>query len=312
MQSDYRIAVLIPCHSTKYLAQCIDSFQNQTLSKEVFEVVIVADRVNQGEISEILEGSTLNFRILSTDSPGIVSALNTGLNNISLEYVARMDEDDLMFPDRLEVQLTYLDETPECLAVGGQLELIDADGLSKGETRFQKKIGTSYKKLFSSSPLAHPAVMIRRNALSKIGNYRDFLAEDWDLWVRLREMGGVHNLSQRVIKYRVHSNQLSRQKMYALSRARHIVGVSHFARQLNFVDGPDTPAELEAWLEEATVFLKKKSIKFNLFLLWTKRVDLYQEKFNSLLANKKKLVLVSLLIQHPFWLSRDILKKILR
>jgi hypothetical protein len=137
-----------------------------------------------------------------------------------------MDEDDLMYPSRLQVQLKYLESALDCVAVGGQLELIDENGSRIGESRFHRRVGTSYKELFLSSPVAHPAAMIRRSAISEIGGYRAFLAEDWDLWVRLRETGKVHNLPQNVIKYRVHSNQLSRQKMYAQSRARLIVGVS--------------------------------------------------------------------------------------
>lgn len=312
MKSDYPVAVLIPCHSTKYLAECIDSIQKQTLSKNDFEVVIVADRVDRVEVSGILEGSLLNYRIITSEGPGIVLALNTGLKNITSEYVARMDEDDLMYPNRLRVQLKYLENTSACLAVGGQLELIDTYGNRIGESNFRLRVGTSYKALFSSSPLAHPAAMIRRNALTRIGNYRAFLAEDWDLWVRLREMGEVHNLSQKVIKYRVHGNQLSRQKMYAQSRARLVVGVSHFARQLNFVDGPKKPTELETWLEDTTTFLRKNSIKFRMFLRWSKKIDFYQENFNHLITKKKISTLASLSIRHPIWIARDVSKKILK
>ena len=312
MTSDYQISVLIPCHSTKFLSECVGSIQEQTLSKKDFEVVIVADRVDQKEVADILNGSHLHFRIISSDNPGIVAALNTGLKNISSEYVARMDEDDLMYPNRLQSQLEYLENTSICVAVGGQLELIDEKGTRIGESKFRKKIGTSNKELFSSSPLAHPAAMIRRTAISQIGGYRDFLAEDWDLWIRLREVGELHNLSQQVIKYRVHNNQLSRQKMYAQSKARLIVGVSHFARQEDYADSPKTTSELEVWLEESKAHLRHSSFKFRLFLRWAKRVDTYQERFNSLIATKNISIMFTLLTHHPIWFLRDMLNKILR
>jgi len=311
MKSDYRISVLIPCHSTNFLSESIASIREQTLSKNEFEVVIVADRVDQAELVDIFVGSNLNYRIVSSESPGIVAALNTGLKNISSEYVARMDEDDLMYPNRLQAQMEYLENTSTCLAVGGQLELIDEAGSKIGESKFRHKVGTSYKELFSSSPLAHPAVMIRRSAISEIGGYRSFLAEDWDLWVRLREIGEVHNLLQKVIKYRVHSNQLSRQKMYAQSRARLIVGVSYFARQAKLADGPDSFSELEVWLAESMEYLRNSSLRFRMFLRWAKRIDLYQEKFNSLVTTKKISSGLALLIQYPVWFLRDMLKKAL-
>ena len=311
MKSDYRISVLIPCHSTKFLSESIASIREQTLSKNEFEIVIAADRVDQAEVIDILAESQLNYRIISSESPGIVAALNTGLQDISSEYVARMDEDDLMYPSRLQVQLKYLDSTLDCVAVGGQLELIDENGSRIGESNFRRRLSTSYKELFLSSPVAHPAAMIRRSAIGEIGGYRAFLAEDWDLWVRLRETGEVHNLSQKVIKYRVHSNQLSRQKMYAQSRARLVVGVSYFARQAKLADGPRSVFEVDAWLAESIEYLRENSFRFRKFFRWAKRLDLYQEKFNSLVTTKKISTGLTLLTQYPIWFLRDMLKKVL-
>jgi hypothetical protein len=121
----------------------------------------------------------------------------------------------------------------------------------------------------------------------------------------------VHNLLQKVIKYRVHSNQLSRQKMYAQSRARLIVGVSYFARQAKLADGPDSFSELEVWLAESMEYLRNSSLRFRMFLRWAKRIDLYQEKFNSLVTTKKISSGLALLIQYPVWFLRDMLKKAL-
>ena len=310
MKSDCRISVLIPCHSTKYLSESIASIQEQTLSKSGFEVIIVADRVDRLEVIGILERSDLNYRIIASVSPGIVAALNTGLNSISTEYVARMDEDDLMYPTRLEAQMNYLDSFSKCVAVGGQLDLIDESRYWIGESKFRNKVGTSYKELFTASPVAHPAAMVRRSAIVEIGGYRAFLAEDWDLWVRLREIGEVHNLSQKVIKYRVHRDQLSRQKMYAQSRSRIIVGVSYFARQAKLEDGPNSLSELESWLTDTMNQLRSRSLKFRLFVRWSERLNRYQEKLNSLISTRKLSIALILLLQYPFWFLRDILKKV--
>ena len=310
MKLDYRISVLLPCHTTNFLSECIKSIQEQTLSKSDFEVVVVADRVNQATVAYILEGSHLHFRIIPSDRPGIVPALNTGLENIFSEYVARMDGDDLMFPDRLQSQMEYLDKTSICDVVGGQLELIDEQGYRIGENKFRNKIGTSTKELLSSSPVAHPASMIRRGAISRVGGYRDFLAEDWDLWVRLRNNGELHNLSQKVIKYRIHNNQHSRHEMFAQSYARLIVGVSYFARKENYVDGPKGALEMEVWLADSIMYLRKNSIKFRLFIRWANRLDAYKQKFNAFATTRKISIGLALLIRYPIWFSGAVLKKV--
>ena len=131
MTSKSRITVLIPCHSTDYLSKSLQSIKDQTLDKVDFEVLLVADRINITEAGLILDKTGLTYRIIESIFPGIVPALNLGLDNIKSEYVARMDEDDVMLPDRLETQLRYLEENEKILAVGGQLILIDKNGGSK-------------------------------------------------------------------------------------------------------------------------------------------------------------------------------------
>ena len=310
MGPNYRISVLIPCHSTNFLLESIASIEQQTLENSFFEVVIVTDRVDEAEVIEIIEQSKLNFRIVSSNNPGIVPALNLGLGNIASEFIARMDEDDVMYPNRLEIQLAHLERNTICVAVGGQIELIDEFGFKIGDAKFAKKVGTTSGELFYSSPIAHPAAMIRTSAMRKVGGYRNFLAEDWDLWVRLQEIGELHNLSQKVLKYRIHGKQLSREKMYAQSRSRLIVGTSHFARKAGLIDAPDNVSELEIWMKKISAELNKISQPFRSFIKWTEKVNSYQEAYNKLSIEKSIQSAGKLFVRSPLWFFRDILKKI--
>ena len=310
MESKYRISVLIPCHSTNFLKESVFSIQQQTLDKSLFEVLIVVDRVDESEVIEILEQSQLNFRIVSSRNPGIVSALNHGVGSISSEFIARMDEDDVMYPNRLEIQLAHLERNADCVAVGGQLELIDQFGFEIGAAKFARVVGNSLKDLFDASPIAHPAAMVRTSAISKVGGYRSFLPEDWDLWVRLQEIGELHNLSQKVLRYRIHGNQLSREKMYAKSRARLIVGTSHFARQAGLIDEPGTVSETEIWMNQVSEILNETSQPFRTFVNWTEKIDFYQNAYVTLAREKDIKLAIKLSIRFPIWFFRDILKKV--
>lgn len=310
MESKYRISVLIPCHSTKFLRECISSIQHQTLDKSLFEVVIVADRVDETEVIKIVEQGQFDFRIFSSSNPGIVSALNLGVEGISSEFIARMDEDDFMYPHRLENQLAHLERNADCVAVGGQLELINDIGLEIGSAEFARVVGKSLEDLFDASPIAHPAAMVRTSAISKVGGYRSFLPEDWDLWVRLHEIGELHNLSQKVLRYRIHGNQLSREKMYAKSRARQIVGTSHFARQAGLIDAPGTVSETEIWLKQISEILNETSQPFRIFTNWAEKLDCYQNAYVTLAREKNIGLAIKISIRFPIWFFRDILKKI--
>jgi glycosyltransferase involved in cell wall biosynthesis len=310
MESKYRISVLIPCHSTNFLTESISSIQHQTLNKSLFEVVIVADRVDEAEVIKIVEQSQLNFRIVSSTNPGIVSALNLGVGSTSSEFIARMDEDDVMYPNRLEIQLAHLERNPHCVAVGGQLELMNEFGFEIGAAKFAKVVGKSSKNLFDASPIAHPAAMVRTSAMSEVGGYRSFLPEDWDLWVRLQEIGELHNLSQKVLRYRIHGNQLSREKMYAKSRARLIVGTSHFARQAGLMDAPEMVSETEIWIKEISDILNETSHPFRAFIKWAGKLDSYQDAYNRLAREKNIKLAIKLSFRFPLWFFRDILKKV--
>jgi glycosyltransferase involved in cell wall biosynthesis len=221
---------------------------------------------------------------MESNEPGIVPALNLGLKNISSEFVARMDEDDVMLPNRLQLQYDYLKKNSSVLAVGGQLALVDIENRITGFASYQTNIGISSRHLFEGSPIAHPAVMFRLEAVNQIGGYRSFLPEDWDLWVRLREVGPIHNLKERVLNYRVHPGQLSREKMYAQAIGKRFVSTSYFARKESIKDHPENGEDPLLWVEETQSKLRKQSRNFRKF----ERYSWKLERVNSALENRLK------------------------
>ena len=262
MDKSFAISILMPCHSLRYLKASIESISTQTLSKKDFEIVLVADRIDINGAQTLLENSKLNYRILESTQPGIVPALNLGVSKVTSKYIARMDDDDVMLPNRLENQLNYMDAHPDYVLLGGQIELIDASDKHIGYSKYKKVVRCNTESILKSNPLAHPAAMFVRDRVIEIGGYRSFLPEDWDLWIRLCELGNVGNLDEVVIKYRVHSSQLSRSKTYELSVARSYLAASYFSRRLGIPDHPASNESPEVWLLETSKNLRKESKEF--------------------------------------------------
>jgi glycosyltransferase involved in cell wall biosynthesis len=310
MNTSYLISVLIPCHSIHYLPNSIQSISQQTLPATEFEVLLVADRIDLVAAENILAGSVLNFRIIESKQPGIVNALNLGLANINSEFVARMDEDDLMMPDRLELQYQYMQKNSKALVVGGQLKLIDVEGKVIGFADYRRSISKSSVHMFERSPIAHPAAMFRREAVEHIGGYRNFLPEDWDLWVRLSELGPIANLKETVLCYRVHPNQLSREKMYALQIGRQFVSTSFFARESGLRDAPTTNDDKSAWLEETQRQLRLVSLAFRRFEKNSQKNQLIDEAFKVEKVRKRLYKVILMLIKFPIVTSAILLAKI--
>ena len=312
MSRGVRVTVLIPCHSFEYLEQSIKSIEEQTLSADEFEILLITDRIDSHEATLVLDKFKVNHRVIESKKPGIVEALNLGLRNITSKYVARMDEDDLMMPNRLEQQLNYLESNENVLAVGGQIHFIDNKGVRIGRDFHRKKIKAKDSHLLTASPIAHPAAMFRVASVAKVGGYRDFLPEDWDLWVRLREIGEIENLHLSVLKYRIHPKQLSREKMYSKWMGSQYVATSYFARQYNITDQPQVDQSPASWLEDTQRKLRrvsKRYVKFEKQSIQFKEIEYIREFVQT---RKRIIKTIKIGLQHPVLLSRYFTPKLFK
>jgi hypothetical protein len=122
-----------------------------------------------------------------------------------------MDADDIALPDRLRRQLAEFEGRPKLVLLGAQMLRIDKAGRQTGEGRYPTGARACREHLEFSSPFAHPTVMFRAEAIRSVGGYRDAYrhAEDYDLWLRLCEVGEIDNLQERVLKYRVHDSNVT-------------------------------------------------------------------------------------------------------
>lgn len=142
--------------------------------------------------------------LVEGDGRGIAAALARGLAASRGEIVARMDADDVALPGRLAEQAAALARDPRLGALGTRVETLGPCG--EGMRRYvawQNAILTPEdhaREIFVESPLCHPSVALRREALDDVGGWRDGpWPEDYDLWLRLDARGwklaklpGVH------------------------------------------------------------------------------------------------------------------------
>ena len=219
-----RVSVLLPLYNGEaYIREAVESVLAQT--RRDFELLILDDGSRDGSLAIVQEIARRDprVRVISRENRGLTETLNELLAAARGELVARMDADDVCLPDRFERQLAFLDAHPEVVCVGGDPVMIDDRGrlltvleLPVEDAEIQAKA------LVGHAPLFHPAAMIRRAALERIGGYRHefWPAEDLDLWLRLGEIGALANLRGPVLRYRLHGasvsgTQLERQRAAA-------------------------------------------------------------------------------------------------
>ncbi|MGX5695902.1 glycosyltransferase [Agromyces soli] len=182
------------------------------------------------------------------ENVGQTTAMNIGVRASGTPYVARLDSDDLVVPDRLAVQADYLDQHPDCVAVGSAVTRIDENSHVTGEVTLPT--GDDVRStLLLSNTVAHSALLFRRTVFDQVDGYDEQLRqmEDYDLILRMAQLGPIANLPQPLIRYRVHSGQTSRG---ATPRGVHIAAVSRGRLDLARAIGASTTttlAKLIAW-----------------------------------------------------------------
>ncbi len=192
-----------------YLDKAINSILNQSYNH--FELIIVDDSTNENTKSVIDSyGSDPRIKIVrDKEKIGFVRALNRALDMAKGDYIARMDGDDIAVVDRLEKQVRYLETNSDTDILGGQIDIIDSEGVITGRRVYPLK-GIKLLAFFTvRSPLAHPTVVFRRSIVDNGHRYNEELpkAEDIDFWLRLYNAGyTLKNLPDTLLNYRVDSD----------------------------------------------------------------------------------------------------------
>jgi glycosyltransferase involved in cell wall biosynthesis len=196
----------------RYLREAVESVLRQSCAD--FEFVIIDDGSTDGSgavLTEYARGDA-RIRLVQRENRGLVFSLNEGIAEARSGIIFRMDADDICRPDRLRLQLDFLDRHPEIVCVGGTWDVIDERG--RHLTTLQPPLEDAEMQagaLAGHAPLCHPTAAFRRGPFERVGGYRPeaFPAEDLDLWLRLGEIGKLANLPDVLIAYRLHNNSIS-------------------------------------------------------------------------------------------------------
>jgi glycosyltransferase involved in cell wall biosynthesis len=202
-----RLSVLLPLYNARStLERAWRSLRWQTFTD--WEAVVVDDGSTDGslELAARLAEEDPRLKLLPRPHEGLVAALNAGLAHCQAPLVARMDADDLCHPRRLELQVEYLETHPQTWVVGSLVRIFPRATLTPGMAVYEEWLNSLLepeqmaREIFVESPLVHPSVVLRREALERLGGYRQAgWAEDYDLWLRMWEAGGRFGKVDRVL-----------------------------------------------------------------------------------------------------------------
>jgi glycosyltransferase involved in cell wall biosynthesis len=214
-----RLSVLLPCYNaSETLSAALASLTHQTFQD--FEVVIVDDGSTDDSLRILEKYASLDhrFHIIPLPHRGLVAALQTGLHACTAPLVARMDSDDVSHLQRLEKQVIYLEANPGITLVSCRVRGFPHESLRTGFRIYIDWLNSLLdnevirREIFIESPLPHPSVVYRRQAILQVGGYQDHgWAEDYDLWLRLYLQGNrFAKLPEVLLDWREHPARLTR------------------------------------------------------------------------------------------------------
>jgi glycosyltransferase involved in cell wall biosynthesis len=222
----------------KFLAAAVDSLLAQTFTD--FELLLIDDG-STDRTPEILRNYTdPRLRVLRLDHAGIVVALNHGLAEAKGDWIARLDADDISEPRRLELQWQAVNRNPRAVLCHTGTALFGDAGIMSGMARLPRSRSFMALRLCYQCPIVHSTVMFKRVVALAAGGYlpEERHAEDFSLWSRMLEQGEFVALPEKLVRFRLHPQSVSRQNLEVQKALARKIGVRH-CREFMRLNEPD-------------------------------------------------------------------------
>lgn len=293
------ISIALPVYNGKvYLADAIDSILAQTFKN--FELIIIDDGSTDCSLEILRRYQALDNRIvlISRENKNLVNTLNEALKISKGKWFARMDQDDIALPHRLERQLLYLESTGA--DVCGSMVNFIGSGNRNTLNMYVSDRAIKVDMLFRS-PFVHPSVMMRTELAAKLRYDLAFdKAEDYDLWVRGAEYGWkMANVPEVLLLYRIHDDQTTakfadtmqnlrskiQKRFWNFTTKKSGLGLPYIQQVLYMINGKEADLKvankLFGWLLSQYVGEARQALVNNINRLYLKASLRHQDAYNK-------------------------------
>jgi glycosyltransferase EpsE len=204
-------------NSEKTLSECIESVIAQTY--ENWEFIICDDGSVDKSYEIVKKYAEIEPRIKpikNKSNKGLPYTLNHCISNSAGKYFVRQDADDIMFDQRIEKQIAFMEQNQKYAVVGSSMYLFDDNDIWGIRTRPEKP---DKKTFLKGNPFWHPTVIMKADIIKEIGGYSESgLAikrlEDIELWFRLYSKGYYgYNIQEPLHKFREDRQAYNRRKL---------------------------------------------------------------------------------------------------
>lgn len=204
-----RISAVMPLYNTKdFVAEAIDSILSQTF--EDFELILVDNGSTDGTYEYAMSLSDSRIRVIREAVRGPGAATNAGIAVSRAELFAIMDSDDIAHHDRFQLQIEFMDAHPEVVLLGTRFafqvgsEIIAAPPQPREHDQIRRAL------MHGCPVICNSTTMGRMAAVTAIKHPRGpGPGEDVDFFLRISDVGELHNLTALLHYYRLHDRSIS-------------------------------------------------------------------------------------------------------
>lgn len=240
-----KVSILMPTYqSGAHLRETLDSIKAQTYQD--YELLAVDDASTDQTLEILQERSDPRIRIIQGRNQGLADALNLGIKCAQGQYIARIDADDLMVPDRLEKQVHFLDTYQKVIVCGGWQQYF---GLSTFLHAPPASAEQCRANLLFRCDLCHSTLMLRTAALVDHNLFYNpaYAAEDFELWTRVLDVGDIANIPEVLGYYREDGKSITTAKKEQLIRQNGEIVAASLKRNLGIILSENQKQYFTGW-----------------------------------------------------------------
>lgn len=284
------VSIAIPCYNhALYVIESINSVINQSYTN--IELIIIDDGSSDDSviiINEIIEKCKkrfVRFEFRSRPNIGLSATLNEAIEWCEGKYYSAIASDDIMINDKTSLQVDFLEDNLDYVAVFGGIGVIDYNGNSAYELLGKSRSYSFDQIIMHKHNLPTPTQMVRLNTIRKVGGYDSNLyIEDWYMWLKLSELGEIYYIDKIFCLYRIHESNMSK-NLIKMQQARLDV-LEHFKEYKKY----NKAVKNTKWVNKFESYAKDKSLNFFLLLYFKNPLRMSKAIFkfmNNKMSNKK-------------------------
>lgn len=209
-----KISAIIPAFNCeRYVAEALESVFHQSYPPE--EVIVVDDGSTDGTREAVKPYQDAIIYVYQKNA-GEPAARNTGIRHASGQFIAFLDADDLWLPEKLELQMDYLEKRAEVGLVYSDMKIFDQHGIVRESVKEWLKMsppsGYIFPQLFAETLFGSGTVVFRKACIEKVGLFDEtfFVGSDYEMWLRMARHFQFGYLDKPLLMYRHHPAMATR------------------------------------------------------------------------------------------------------